>query len=393
MPTRKTNGIPIACVLGEVDLLRALRLARIPSTIVAQEGNPALYSRAATTAIGWIDPWREPEALVERLVAFGHRQPRPPVLYYDGDWDLLLVSRYRNRLAQAFRFVVPDAELVESVVDKALFQGLAEHHRLPVPRSVKIAADDDPSAGIDLDFPVVVKPVTRQNITWEPLSDLKALHVTDADELRSVRRRLAVAGVDVIVQEAIAGPDSRIESYHVYIDERGAIAGEFTGRKLRVHPPGYGHTTALTITRNEQLAALGRQIVDRIGLRGVAKLDFKSGPDGRMYLFEINARFNLWHHPGAVAGVNLPALVYADLVGLPRPAQRQVREGVTWCTLRHDFQAARAEGMTILGCLRTTAASDAKSGFAWDDPLPLPRAAAWQARRWLRARAGRYERD
>ena len=60
-------------------------------------------------------------------------------------------------------------------------------------------------------------------------------------------------------------------------------------------------------------------IVERLALTGVAKLDFKRDPQGNLRLLEINPRFNLWHHAGAIAGVNIPALVYADLAGLPRP--------------------------------------------------------------------------
>ena len=44
-----------------------------------------------------------------------------------------------------------------------------------------------------------------------------------------------------------------------------------------------------------------------LGLRGVAKLDFKRTAAGELVLLEVNPRFNLWHLPGAVAGVNLPA--------------------------------------------------------------------------------------
>ena len=65
-------------------------------------------------------------------------------------------------------------------------------------------------------------------------------------------------------------------------------------------------------------------VVARLGFRGVIKLDFKEDErDGCLYLLEANPRFNLWHHPGAIAGVNLPALVYSDLVspGSARPAE------------------------------------------------------------------------
>jgi predicted ATP-grasp superfamily ATP-dependent carboligase len=46
---------------------------------------------------------------------------------------------------------------------------------------------------------------------------------------------------------------------------------------------------------------------------------------------EINPRFTLWHHAGAVAGVNIPALVYADLTGTPRPATARAKAGVRRC--------------------------------------------------------------
>jgi ATP-grasp in the biosynthetic pathway with Ter operon len=59
----------------------------------------------------------------------------------------------------------------------------------------------------------------------------------------------------------------------------------------------------------------GREVVERLALTGVAKLDFKRDLQGNLRLLEINPRFNLWHHRGAIVGVNIPALVYADLTG------------------------------------------------------------------------------
>jgi hypothetical protein len=59
------------------------------------------------------------------------------------------------------------------------------------------------------------------------------MHVDDGDTLRRVADRFAEAAVDVLIQQAIPGPESRIESYHAYVDGSGAVAGEFTGRKLR----------------------------------------------------------------------------------------------------------------------------------------------------------------
>src|SRR6266704_174081 len=199
----------------------------------------------------------------------------------------------------------------------------------------------------------------------------KALRVDTRAGLLELWPRLAAAGLVVLVQQLIPGPETQVESYHVYVDEDGDPVGEFTGRKLRTWPPAYGHSTALVISDAPDVAALGRDVVARLGLHGVAKLDFKRASDGRLFLLEVNPRFNLWHHVGARAGVNLPALVYADLVGEPRPHTVGARAGVRWCQPWLDVRAARQAGVSWLAWLWWTLGCEAKRTVAWDDPLPL----------------------
>src|SRR5215831_6788909 len=88
-------------------------------------------------------------------------QPERPVLFYEEDAQLLLVSRYRERLAQAFRFVVADAALVEDLVDKARFQDLAERLHLPVPPARRFEPAGAKPADLGLRFPLIIKPLTR----------------------------------------------------------------------------------------------------------------------------------------------------------------------------------------------------------------------------------------
>ena len=377
---------PLACVLGGIEVVRPLALAGIRSAVVAHPGDPACFSRHTAAVLGWIDPWQHPEALLQRLLEFGSAQQDKPVLYYDGDWDLLLVSRKREQLSEAFRFVVGAPELVEDLVDKSRFQALAARLELPVPAAVRLAPGDAASGAAGLRFPLVVKPLTRQHATWQPISGAKAARADSLDELQALWVELASAGVDVLVQELVPGPESRIESYHVYVDETGEVAGEFCGRKLRTHPTGYGYTTALELTDHEDVRVLGRDLVQRLQLAGVAKFDFKRDDDGSLWLLEVNPRFSLWHHPGARAGVNLPELVYCDLVGLPRPAAARARPGVRWCSLPNDVRAARADGVGLWHWLWWLARCETVSAFAWTDPLPLLRGALW------RLRTGRSER-
>lgn len=380
-----SRGRTVACVMGSMDLVRPLGLAGIRCAVVAEPGSAPLYSRFVEAAVPRNDSWANDAAgLAEALLRFGSAQSEPPVLFYEQDADLLLVSRHRDRLATAFRFVIADPMLVEDLVDKGRFQALAERLHLPVPATRRIqAATSSEPVPLDLRFPVIVKPLTRSE-AWEAIGgEFKAIQIDVPEAMRALWPRLAAAGVEFVVQEMVPGPETCIESYHVYVDARGGIAAEFTGRKIRTYPLSCGHSTALMITDASDVAALGRKLVERLDLRGVAKFDFKRGPDGRLHLLEVNPRFNLWHHLGAVAGVNIPAIVYADMVGAPRPATGRARAGACWCTLSKDLRAARASGVPLHAWLIWALGCEAKSVVAWDDPMPYLRS---KMQPWLRQR-------
>jgi len=371
----RPQGGPLACVLGDMDLVRPLGLAGIPCAVVTATDSWLAYSRYTQRVLPFEGDVRSEDDLVNALVGFGAREAQPSVLYFEEDTHLLMVSRYRHRLAKAFRFILPEADLIEQLVDKCRFQRLAAGLGLPVPRARllhPVAGSRPPD--LDLRYPLVVKPLTRRE-SWAAIErEGKAVQLDDAASLRALWPRLTTVGIDLIAQELVAGPETQIESYHVYVDARGEVAGEFTGRKIRTYPAAYGHSTALTVTdirgQAADVAALGRDVATRIGLRGVAKFDFKRAPDGRLFLLEINPRFNLWHHLGAVAGVNLPALVYADLTGRERPRRAVARPGPCWCRPGTDRLAAREAGLSALSWLRWFVRCEA-SPLNWDDPMPF----------------------
>ncbi len=365
----------LACVMGDMDLLRPVASAGIPCAMVARPGAPALYSRYARSRLVWDDFAKNVDDLVETLVSFGAAQAERPVLFYEEDAQLVIVSRFHERLERAFRFVVADAPLVEDLLDKARFQALAQRHRLPVPPARRFNPAAVDPADLGLRFPVIVKPLTRLERWNDALGLRKALEAKDADALRALWPQLIALDIDLLAQELVPGAEAAIESYHCYVDRRGGIAGEFTGRKIRTFPSSYGHTSALEITDAADVQRQGRAIIERLGLTGVAKLDFKRDPQGGLHLLEINPRFNLWHHAGAAAGVNIPALVYADLVGLPRPAAARAQAGIRWCRLWADFPAARAAGIPLTTWVSWALRCEQKSALSWDDPMPLLRAA------------------
>jgi D-aspartate ligase len=368
----------VAVVMGDMDLLRPLALADIPCAVVSRPGVPTLYSRYAQSRFAWDDYQENVDGLVDALMRFGKAQPEPPVLFYEEDGQVLLISRHRERLAQAFRFVVADAALLEDLLDKSRFQALAERFGLPVP----IARCFEPAtlepAQLGLRFPLIIKPLTRLDCWNDAFGSRKALCAEDIEALRALWPQLRGIGLTLLAQEFIPGSEARIESYHCYVDAERRLAGEFTGRKIRTYPLSHGHTTALEITDAADVRRIGRDIVERLQLTGVAKLDFKRDPQGNLHLLEINPRFNMWHHPAALAGVNIPALVYADLTGSPRPAAARLKAGVRWCRPWKDLPAARAAGMPLTTWVSWTFRCEAKSTLSFDDPLPFVRSTLYR---------------
>jgi D-aspartate ligase len=388
---RPPRAVPPAVVMGDVDLVRALGLAGIPVAFFGPSAAPARYSRHVRAVLPWIDPWHRQGEVVAALLAFARTQPEAPILYPQTDAALLLASRHRDALGAAFRLMLADADLVEDLVDKGRFEALARRTGLPVPRAALLRPQlRELPAAPGLAYPLIVKPVVRDAAWASTGEDAKAIRVGGPDEWERLWSRLANGRSEFVVQELVPGPETAIESYHAYVDAAGAIAGEFTGRKIRTFPPRYGYSTAVEIVDLPDVARLGREVFDRVGMRGVAKADFKRDERGRLHLLEINPRFTLWEHPAAIAGVNLAALVHADLSGQARPAGRRPARRVAWCMPLWDARAASAAGVPPRRWLRWALACEAKSGLSRDDPLPFLRGTLTSAvRRRLPSRGTR----
>ena len=383
----KVGGRPLACVLGDTDLIRPLGLAGIRCAVLARPDSPKAHSRFVDARVEWADNWDQTDRMLQNLLDFAATAAEPPILFFQNDGDLLFVSRNRSALARMFRFRILDRELIEALVDKSRFVELAHSHALPIPATTVVRTTGGPPApDLRSAYPVVVKPLTRRDAVWRPLAGLaKALVVESPSAMAELWPRLVAAEQDVVVQEVIEGGEERVESYHAYVDDDGAVAGDFTGRKIRTLPPRFGQTTALEITDSSDVRELGRRCVDELGLRGVLKIDLKRAPSGRLFLLEVNPRFNLWHLPGAVAGTNLPALVYADLAGVPRPSAGPARAGVRWSHPSRDLAAARLRGVPIRRWLAWQAGCETRHMVAADDPMPFLRGFLWgRAKRRLR---------
>lgn len=378
---------PYACVIGDLSLVRALGRRGIPVAVATTEQASSLTrSRYCRTIIRTPSFVVDPEGAVEALVDWAAEQQQAPVVFYQGDHDLIALSRGRQRLGSNVRCVLPRSELVEDLADKLRFAALADRLHLPVPRTrtlLRGSALVDAARSWD-SFPCVLKPAMR-DAGWfgSRLHELdgagmnqKAIRIGSAAELERLLPFLGGYGADFVLQAAVEGGEENIVSYHAYVRASGAVVAEFTGRKVRTAPRRYGLSTYVEITDDPEVKAIGRLLVERLDFSGVLKMDFKRDVrDRRLYLLEINPRFNLWHHPGTVAGVCLPELVYRDCVGGEEAAPPPVlRPGVRWISAREDRRAFReyrdAGELSLTRWLLQVATAEINEDFSLADPLP-----------------------
>jgi D-aspartate ligase len=139
-----------------MDLVRPLGLAGIPCALAARPGAFPVHSRFVRATFPWVDPAADAAGFVDALAEFAAAQPEPPVLFYEGDWDLLAISRNRERLSQVARFTLPQPDVVEDLADKARFQTFADALGLPVPRSVRACPQSTQARAVALSLPLVV---------------------------------------------------------------------------------------------------------------------------------------------------------------------------------------------------------------------------------------------
>lgn len=376
-----SGAVPLACVIGDLSMVRPLGRCGIPVALVTPDPDSLMTRSRYCAEIVPVPSWvSDPEGAIDALIAWGRTQPIKPVLFYQGDHDMVAISRSRERLTPHFSLVLPSPELIEALSDKFQFADLSAARDLPVPRTLRLYRGEnyrERSQHWDA-FPAVLKPSMRTEWYERIGSTQKALRVASREDLESAWQLLGDNDLDLLLQAAVEGGEEQIVSYHAYVRQDGSVAAEFSGRKIRTAPRLYGMSSHVEITDDDQVLSLGRSVVAKLGFTGVLKIDFKIDVrDRQLYLLEINARFNLWHHPGTVAGVPIPQLVYQDCTGagFRRPAPMRIsRRGVRWVDPQLDRKAYRdyreAGELTLSQWLLQLLTADVNEGFTWRDPAP-----------------------
>ena len=370
------GGNPPAVVLGGLvtglSVARGLAAAGIPVYVLDKGKSPARASRAVTQFVD-IGTDRPQERMLEWLAAAEF----DAVVLPASDDGVELVARHRAELtARGHRPVEGNDEVLLAMLNKVQTYDLARHHGIAAPRILRLVDEEGLEAALaHLEFPCVLKPDQSHLFARRGGGGAKVLMISDAAELRREFAHYSALGVELFVTEVIYGESDEFVSYYGYLDPDGENLVNFTKRKIRQCPPGFGIGTYHETTRDPEVAEIGEHFLRAVGLRGLGNIEFKRhARDGKLILIECNPRFTMSNELARIAGVDLALLSYNRALLRPVAPIEDYRVGLhLWDPVRDTRALAsyRRQGELSTGkWMASLMHRQVFPAFRLDDPGP-----------------------
>jgi len=393
----KKNKKTPAVVLGGLTLIRPLGLVSIPVIMIDDVEEISSTKSRYVEKYYILDTMKEDEYinfLIEKGKELYNYYGEKIVLYYGNDTDLNIIYTYSDVLSRYYLFLINEATIRESLIDKLRFYNLAIKNNFLIPKTMLLKKYlINP---FNIRYPIIVKPrVTYVNSTKNNNSNIfkahqKAIIFKDRKEAKSILNIKNYQN-DFVVQEYIEGGDDNIYSFHGFADKNNGLIAFFAGKKIRTYPKFTGQSSYLELIKDEILLNLGKNIVKRLNFKGVLKIDFKKDiKSGDYYILEINARYNLWHYLGAINGVNIPLAAYNYLTTGEKLFSYNYKTTHKWLDLYIDYKAfkelkSRGEINIIKWIYSLLRHRKIYNVFSWRDPIPFIKWwIDWIKKRYLR---------
>jgi predicted ATP-grasp superfamily ATP-dependent carboligase len=370
---------PPAIVVG-LDCITGLQTARILSghgiSVIAVAKDSDHYCCRTNVCERILFADTASEEFVEVLL--GLDLAATAVLYPCTDMAVLTISRNRARLAKRFHFALPPEEVVETLMDKIAFVGLAKEKNLPIPLTFLLRCREDAErAASELSYPCILKPPLKTP-TWEANTSLKVFRIESSSELLETYDRCAAWADVLMVQEWVEGTDSDLYSCNCYFDRSSKPLVTFIARKLRQWPPRTGTSCLGEECRNDVVLQESVRLFESVGYHGLGYVEMKrDSRTGKHSIIEPNiGRPTGRSAISEAGGVPLLYTMYCDLTGQPLPAGReQTYRGAKWISFRRDAQSAfyywRRGELSLLEWWRSWQGKKFDAVWSWTDPAPF----------------------
>lgn len=374
--TARSSGTGVIILGGAHSALaiaRGLGRQGIPIVIVTDDHPLPKFSRYVRQRFDWPGP-ASPDA-ARWLIALAERE------HFEGwllvpcaDGDVRMVASNIETLAQTFCLASCGWEDLKKVCDKQLLPQLAAACGVDFPKAYIIANQAEAEA-LDAQYPVVLKPATRDETNAFTLA--KAWRADSRDELMALYRQAAVlvGGANVVVQEFVPGGGETQFSYMAVWHEGRPIA-EMTTRRTRQFPLEFSTSTFVETMERAPIVEPSRRILSAIRFRGLVEIEYKFDTrDGRHKVLDVNPRAWSWLGLTETANINMALVLYQSATGqgiwTSPPAPRRCAWLHSVRDLLAAFELIRRGDLNVSGYVKSLWRQKLTfATFALDDPLP-----------------------
>ena len=355
-------------------VIRNLARKGIPVHVLDHELSIGRFSRYCQRYRVAPNPTREKE-YISFLIAYGRRlEPGKWVLYANNDRVVYLLSKHKKILEKYYHIPTPDWDVIKYVYNKKNTYQLAESLGIPTPATY-YPRDIRDLEKLDLSFPVIVKPATR-DFFLEAFRK-KAFLIRDKPSLLQTYKRVCdrMDPSEVMIQEFIPAGPKHLYSFCPFFKD-GKVVARIMARRPRQHPMDFGKATTFAETvQIPELEDLGKRFLEKINYYGLAEVEFMfDARDGQYKFLEVNARVWGWHTLAIAAGIDLPYLLFQDMTGQTWQIPSS-RDEVKWIRLITDIPTVMAEmlkgRMSLKEYMSSLRGKKEFAVFSMDDPLPF----------------------
>ncbi len=261
----------------------------------------------------------EPKQFLDFLIEYSKKQDLKPVLIPCADPYVEFVDKYLYELREYYLIPQTEKGLYTELMDKEKLNALAIKNDVKVPETVYVSDSNfldkvDTSIG----YPCIVKPTDSPSFVSE--FRRKMFMVNNREELIETVQKVHEKNLEVIVQRIIPGFDDHMYTFDAYLNQDAKVTNWMTCQKYRQYPINFGASVYTGQKYVQELYDIGSKFLESVGYKGFAEIEFKKDAiTGEFYLIEVNVRITNLNSLLCKAGINMPYLTYAELIGTPEP--------------------------------------------------------------------------
>ncbi len=261
------------------------------------------YRCGITATSSFVEVHVEPNILddaigVEALLRYAQEVHEQPYLIPCGDWYVAFLSRNRDRLCNAYRFLLPSREILERVSDKAAFYEMLEKEGLPYPKTTILSVEDlSLSKFLSVEsYPAVLKPSSSVSYYDHPFQGMEKVYFPrNPKAALDMAEKIFASGYDgkLILQQRIGSMDfpPGAKTLTLMADRNGRVKRGVLGEVLieEQAPGARGNYAAILSRPPDALTCRLVAFLERIRYTGIANFDILM-QDGKQYILELNPR-------------------------------------------------------------------------------------------------------